>query len=675
MFSQKAHRLIRTAAVVCAVTLGAAHTSAQSEDAILFAGTVTASDNFGNAVAIDGDVAIVGARLSDGPASNQGRAYIYRFDGSNWALEATLNSPVNASGGDFGVSVAISGDVAVVGASGQFLSKGAVYVYRHNSMTEAWDLEASLAAGEGQSGDRFGASVSVDSAAGVVAVGAFNGDVPGITNCGSVYVYLYSGGAWGFEAELSASDAAAGDEFGGSVSVSGGTIVVGARGHEDPGLFNSGAAYVFVSSGGAWVEDAILIASDQASSSRFGTSVAVSGDTVVVGAPSHNGGTGAAYIFSDDGLNGLHDQKLEPFDAIPGQNFGNSVAIAGDKAVIGSFIDNPGGATQAGSAYPFQRSAGVWSSDAGKFIASDPASGDQLGSSVAISGTTVIAGAPGNSALGSAAGAAFVFTISIAPPPVDTDGDGLLDSEEALLNTDPNNPDTDGDGITDGQEVALGTNPLVFDTDGDGLGDGDEVLLGTDPLNADTDADGLSDGGELTFGTDPNNPDTDGDGLTDGAEVAAAAGSGCPDPLAFDSDGDGIGDGDEANAGTDPCNVDTDGDGLNDDVDPTPLVPGATNDFLADWTRDVSDTVRNLPLGNFTGGGFARVARRAVLAGLLSFAANQIDAGNTIAGLILLEVVEQFVDGQSPPPDWISDSPAQDQLLEDIQILQALLTL
>lgn len=670
MFSQKAHRLIRTAAVVCAVTLGAAHTSAQSEDAILFAGDAAAGDTFGNAVAVDGNVAIVGAK-EEGPPTSSGAVYIYRFDGTNWNQEAKIKAFDAALGDDFGVSVDISGDVAVVGSWLDNTSIGSAYVYRYDG--SSWNLDQKLTAMDGAIGDRFGISVAVDG--NVIVVGAELGDFA-VANSGSAYIYRYNGATWDSEGEIGASDGALSDNFGGSVSVSGGTIVVGARFDDDTGI-SSGSAYVYTYVGPGWVEDAKLNAFDGAGGDQFGFSVGVSGNTAIVGSPFDDDGgssSGSAYVYIFDGLNWVSQQKLTAFDSIPGANFGNAVAIAGDKAVVGSFNDEVAFASQAGSAYPFQRSAGVWS-DAGKFIASVPVSGDQLGSSVSVSGMTVFAGAPGNDTFGSASGAAFAFTINVAPPPVDTDGDGLLDSDEALLGTDPNNPDTDGDGITDGQEVALGTNPLVFDTDGDGLGDGDEVLLGTDPLNADTDADGLSDGGELTFGTDPFNPDTDGDGLSDGAEVAAAAGSGCPDPLAFDSDGDGIGDGDEANAGTDPCNVDTDGDGLNDDVDPTPLVPGATNDFLADWTRDVSDTVRNLPLGNFTGGGFARVVRRAVLAGILSFAANQIDAGNTIAGLILLEVVEQFVDGQSPPPDWISDSPAQDQLLEDIQIIQALLTL
>ena len=138
----------------------------------------------------------------------------------------------------------------------------------------------------------------------------------------------------------------------------------------------------------------------------------------------------------------------------------------------------------------------------------------------------------------------------VAPPQdQDTDGDGLLDSEEINLGTDPNNvdtdgdglndsqdpnpttdPDTDGDGLTESQEINLGTDPNKADTDGDGLNDGEESTLGTDPNNPDTDNDGLNDGEESTLGTDPNNPDTDGDGLNDGQEkIADADGDGQPD--------------------------------------------------------------------------------------------------------------------------------------------------
>ncbi|WP_126135253.1 Rib/alpha-like domain-containing protein [Actinotignum sanguinis] len=164
----------------------------------------------------------------------------------------------------------------------------------------------------------------------------------------------------------------------------------------------------------------------------------------------------------------------------------------------------------------------------------------------------------------------------------DTDGDGLTDSEEEKIGTDPKNPDTDGDGINDGDEVngtknpfkddkfnkdgkPGNTDPLNPDTDGDGVNDGDEVTgknnggKPTNPNKADTDGDGVTDADEIKDGTDPNNADTDGDGVNDGDEKKDGT-----DPKNPDTDGDGVSDGREKGLGTDPKNPDTDGDGLTD---------------------------------------------------------------------------------------------------------------
>lgn len=135
--------------------------------------------------------------------------------------------------------------------------------------------------------------------------------------------------------------------------------------------------------------------------------------------------------------------------------------------------------------------------------------------------------------------------------PVDTDGDGLTDAQEADLGTDPNNADTDGDGLTDGDEVNnYGTDPLQADTDGDGLSDGEEVnSYNTDPLNPDSDGDGLNDGEEVNeYRTDPNDTDSDGDGLSDYDEVMTHN----TDPNNGDTDGDGFTDSQEIEMGTNP---------------------------------------------------------------------------------------------------------------------------
>lgn len=160
-------------------------------------------------------------------------------------------------------------------------------------------------------------------------------------------------------------------------------------------------------------------------------------------------------------------------------------------------------------------------------------------------------------------------TTTIAP--VDSDADGLLDSDEATYGTDPHDPDTDGDAIDDGAEVnTYGTDPTLSDTESDGLHDYAEIdVYGTDPTAFDTDGDGVGDGAEaLGTGSDPLNADTDGDGLSDGDEGAFGS-----NPLTADDDGDGLTDPQEQAAGTDPYNSDTDGDGVTDDADPDPLTP------------------------------------------------------------------------------------------------------
>lgn len=141
----------------------------------------------------------------------------------------------------------------------------------------------------------------------------------------------------------------------------------------------------------------------------------------------------------------------------------------------------------------------------------------------------------------------------------DTDNDGLYDSREEELGTDPRDADTDDDGLDDGREIELGTDPLEADTDGDGLTDSEEVNGDTDPLESDTDGDGLPDGKEVSIGSDPTLVDTDDDGVDDPKEVELGT-----DPASADTDNDGLSDQRELEEGTDPTKVDTDGDGLPD---------------------------------------------------------------------------------------------------------------
>jgi hypothetical protein len=280
----------------------------------------------------------------------------------------------------------------------------------------------------------------------------------------------------------------------------------------------------------------------------------------------------------------------------------------------------------------------------------------------------------------------FVFKSCLAA--ADSDSDGLSDSDEAALGTDPANPDTDADGLQDGEEVnQYLTSPLMADSDGDGLSDGTEIGLQAfggcpDPLLADTDADGLSDGTEVTqaldpcdadmdddgltdgleiqHGTDPFVADTDGDGMLDGTEVDVAQGSGCPNPLDPDSDGDGLSDGDEADdlvgsvAITDPCNADTDGDGIPDDIDPLPTDPGGTEGYIAQDLRDLSDYIAILnPLLFDAPNNNARKGRRGAMSNKVSAAANAVAAGNIQEAIDELNSLLLKLDDLPKPKDWM----------------------
>jgi len=249
---------------------------------------------------------------------------------------------------------------------------------------------AKLVASDAQANDNFGGSVAVSGDTAVI--GAYS-EATGGSDAGAAYVFTRSGGAWTQQAKLLASDAQANDYFGYSVAVSGDTAVIGAYA-EDTGGSTAGAAYVFTRTGGSWTQQAKLMASDAQASDFFGASVAVSGDTAVIGAyrEATGGSTaGAAYVFTRTGGSWTQQAKLMASDAQGNDFFGASVAVSGDTAVIGAYSEDTGG-SDAGAVYVFTRSGGAWTQQA-KLLASDAQSSDQFGFSVAVSGDTAVIGA------------------------------------------------------------------------------------------------------------------------------------------------------------------------------------------------------------------------------------------------------------------------------------------
>ena len=310
----------------------------------------------------------------------------------------------------FGRSSAISGDTVVVSAHYEDAGgtdAGAAYVFTRSGTT--WSQQAKLTASDAEAGDYFGISSNIDGD--TVVVGAYSEDSGG-SWAGAAYIYTRSGTTWSEQAKLTASDAQAGDYFGVHVAISGNTVVVGAWG-EDTGGSQSGAAYVFTRSGTTWSQQAKLTASDAQADDNLGYWVCIDGDTVVVGAHNEDaGGTdaGAAYVFTRSGTTWTQQQKLASSDIAAGDYFGRCSAISGDTVVVGAYGDDHN-YSSAGAAYVFTRSGTTWTQQA-KLTASDPQADDYFGFRTAIDGDTVLVGAYSEDTGGSNAGAAYIFTRS-----------------------------------------------------------------------------------------------------------------------------------------------------------------------------------------------------------------------------------------------------------------------
>jgi len=336
----------------------------------------------------------------------------------------------------FGGSVSVSKQFAIIGAwsaSSEVGSPGAAYVFRRadqgtpaDPSDDVWIPDAKLLADDGRSGEHFGWSVSV-SGNYAIAGARFNPGTVGRAS-GAAYVFRLNNNEtpsnpdddfWVQEAKLTAQDAAQGDELGLAVGISGDRAVVGARLNDDDGE-DSGSAYVFRrddngtpgnNSDDVWVQESKLTASDGSEGANFGFSVAIQGDTVVIGAwhdSSVGTESGSAYVFRKDDNNTptdprddfwVEEDKLVPSDGATFDNFGFAVAVDRDRTVIGSWLDDDHGSLS-GSAYVFRRDHNGTSTfrdddfwvEEDKLTASDAAAGDEFGKSVAISDTLIAVG-------------------------------------------------------------------------------------------------------------------------------------------------------------------------------------------------------------------------------------------------------------------------------------------
>ena len=322
------------------------------EKAKLLASDGAASDWFGYSVSISGDYAIVGTEQIS--RSVTGKAYIFKWDGTNWVQQQKLLASDGAAGDQFGYSVSISGDYAIGGArgsDGNVIGSGAAYIFKRDGTT--WSEQAKLTALDGADSDEFGYSVSISGDFAIV--GAYGDDDNGDYS-GSAYIFKRDGTNWVQQVKLTASDGAAEDCFGYSVSISTDYAIVGAMDDDDKGDY-SGSAYIFRWDGTSWIEQQKLNASDGAAADNFGYSVSISGDLAIAGAVQYGYGSsciGKAYIFRWDGTSWSQQTKLLASDGAAGDVFGCSVAISGDFAIVGAFGDDDKG-SDSGSAYIFNK--------------------------------------------------------------------------------------------------------------------------------------------------------------------------------------------------------------------------------------------------------------------------------------------------------------------------------
>ncbi len=326
-----------------------------------------------------------------------------------FSVQTKIVHPFAASDPEFsGSSVAIYGNTVVVGApsknDGANVNQGVAYVLTYSN--NVWGHQATLRPSDGATDDHFGVSVAISG--NTIVVGARHADVNSNSDQGAAYVFVRNGGIWTEQQKVTDFfGGMAQDRFGTSVAISVDTLVVGA----DP-FPRQGAAYVFVRSSGVWSPQQKLTNSTGTTYDIFGVRVAISLNTVVVGAAQDtigfNSPQGSAYVFVRNGTVWNQQARLIAGDGAAGDQFGFSVAISGDSVVVGAPFDSVGTNSLQGSAYVFTRTLSSWNQQA-KLTASDGKVGDYFGWSVAIHGYTIVVGAPHDDVQSSQQGSAYVF--------------------------------------------------------------------------------------------------------------------------------------------------------------------------------------------------------------------------------------------------------------------------
>jgi len=416
-------------------------------------------DDFGASTDISGNFAIVGA-----PNAGAGAAFVYERGGLDWVQVAQLvpDGTTLVAGDDYGSAVAIDGPVAVVGARyrqvGSLPEQGVVFTFRRDPLGE-WVFEQELTYAGGIAGDNFGHAVDI-SGDWMVIGAPKSDDAGGIGDSGTALAFRYDGSQWTFAQKLRAADDYENDRFGDAVAIDGNWIAVGAKWDDDgcpadPGC-NSGSVTMFFEDPATgpleWVQQDKLTAQVAdgtqvgARSDFFGSALAIHGNRIVVGAYGHDSaasGAGAAFVYQLEGLDWVIEQRLTASDAVSSDDLARFGLAIRDDLIIACARDGDGNdppVDGSGAAYFFERSGTSWT-EVAKASASNAAAGDRFGTSAAIEGDYAIIGA---TRAGMAdEGAAYIFAVGTE---ADCDNNGIHDDCDLL-----NNPalDVDGDGVLD----------------------------------------------------------------------------------------------------------------------------------------------------------------------------------------------------------------------------------
>ena len=586
--------------------------------------TTLSGDRFGSAVSIHGNEAIVGAPNRD-INDKQSAGAVYIFTNGAETIELTSGDPVDND--EFGYSVSMGNGVAVVGAvlqdqviiekiqktdsDGNLVvdsngdpvfdvirrigvpNSGAVHLLR--KIGGIWSNQGYLSLTGIKEGDWFGYSVDIDGDH--IVVGSPLRDASeGVKDSGAVFVFSKYSNDWldtsiGSLHEnvrinvLQPGTQSAGDWFGGAVSISDNIIAVGADGSDIDGL-SSGSVYLFSQNqDGTWQQQSRLKPSDPGAYQFFGRSVAISGNTLIVGAYLANTEKGAAYVFkrNTEGV-WIEVAILTDINSSENDHFASSVDISGSTALIGAYRES----TRQGSAYIFyENTSGSWI-NAG-LLQSGSASYDDYAYAVSLHNNSAVIGAP---ALNNSSQQGKMQYITEIDTEIDTDGDGVSN----IVDT-----DDDNDNVNDINDAFPTDASEYSDIDGDGVGDNTDLFIYNASESFDTDGDGI--GNNL-------DPDDDNDGSTDLEEIASDSNTLDPNSnnVVSDSDNDGVPDSSDAFPNDPNETTDSDGDGIGNNAD-----PDDDNDGILD-ADDPTPTG-----GASSGGGGGSFPPLMLLAGFLLF--------------------------------------------------------